>query len=185
MKTSTKAQTQKSSTSERSKQKYPALMVNYNLKRRAEFIDYDYLDKLNDKEKRFLNKFTEETVNASFKPSGNIIKSKRGKRKIYNENNARNRDILTRKKITASLEYLDDDTKTYTTDKTEQVYANITLKQLGINPENYFCDKKNRWYKYVKNNKNEEVAVLVDLSVEFKKQIEKMNKGNQTGNNSK
>lgn len=58
----------------------PGLEKSVNLKRRQDLIDYDYLHKLSKEELSFLNKFTEETVSASFKKnkdgkySGNIYK---------------------------------------------------------------------------------------------------------------
>lgn len=50
----------------RSKSKYPALEPSLNLKRRAEFLEIDYLDQLDDEAKEFLNKFHEETINTNF-----------------------------------------------------------------------------------------------------------------------
>lgn len=50
----------------RSKSKYPALNPNLNLKRRAEFLEIDYLDQLDDEGKEFLNRFHEETINTNF-----------------------------------------------------------------------------------------------------------------------
>ena len=64
----------------RNQTKYPALDKTYNLKTRTELYDYDYIDgyhdsetghttrPLNDSEKKFLNKFTEEYINAEFNP---------------------------------------------------------------------------------------------------------------------
>lgn len=49
----------------RARAKYPALRPELNLKSRYELIDYDYLDELSEEDKRWLNKFTEEYVNAS------------------------------------------------------------------------------------------------------------------------
>lgn len=65
----------------RSKTKYPGLKTNVNTRKRQHLIDYDYLDKLSEKEKAYLNKFTEETVSASFKKkdgkySGNLYKKR-------------------------------------------------------------------------------------------------------------
>lgn len=81
----------------RSKVKYPALDPTYNLKTRVPLIDYDYLDKLSDKEKEWLNSFTEEYTNANFNHKGKKIqKRKKHTKDAYDRNNARNRDILTR-----------------------------------------------------------------------------------------
>lgn len=95
----------------RSQKKYPALDPQYNLKTRQALLDYDYLDKLSEKEMKWLNKFTEEYVNASF-PKGrgkkHLHKSQELKRDCYNRNNARNRDILTREQAQGAAVYLED-----------------------------------------------------------------------------
>jgi hypothetical protein len=89
----------------RSKAKYPALDPEFNLKIRADAIDYDYVHKLNDKEKEFLNKFTEEYVNASFKKDKrkNLHKTKEQVKAIYDSNNARNRDVWSIAKVAKKL----------------------------------------------------------------------------------
>lgn len=83
----------------RAKEKYPALKQNLNLKTRYELVDYDYIDQLSDKEKDWLNRFTEEYTHAKFDHDGSRIQRKK-KHEIesYNRNNSRNRDILTRAK---------------------------------------------------------------------------------------
>ncbi len=76
----------------RSKQKYPALVKKFNSRVRQEYLDFDYLDQLTDEQKEWLNKFTEEELNASFKnDETDFNQDKEEKRKIYNKNNARNR----------------------------------------------------------------------------------------------
>lgn len=90
----------------RSNKENPALDPKYTPKVRREFLDMDYIDKLNPKEKEWLNKFTEEYLNASFKnkPS-DLHKSKKSKRTIYNQNNARNRDMFSIAKANNLLNY--------------------------------------------------------------------------------
>lgn len=83
----------------RSQTKNAALKPNLNIKNRQELIDFDYLDKLNDKEKAWLNNFVEEEINANFNHTGKILnKTDEEKRTCYNRNNARNRDIFAIKK---------------------------------------------------------------------------------------
>ena len=99
----------------RKSEKYPALKPQLNLRTRFEIIDYDYLDQLSNKEKEWLNKFSEEYINASFKdkkdrihnPNKKIIKEIKPdgteikityEKDSYDRNNARNRDVLTRSK---------------------------------------------------------------------------------------
>lgn len=50
----------------RNKVKNPALKNQYNLKSRQDLIDFDYLDKLSEEDKSFLNDFVAETVNTNF-----------------------------------------------------------------------------------------------------------------------
>jgi hypothetical protein len=83
----------------RSQVKNPALVKKYNHRLRQEYLDYDYLDKLNDDELKWLNKFTEEYNNASLVldddnnvvPEANLHKTNEYKKEIYDANNARNR----------------------------------------------------------------------------------------------
>lgn len=65
----------------RKKSKYPGLNPKVNTRKRQHLIDQDYVDKLNDEEKAWLNKFNEETISASFKKkdgkfSGNLHKKR-------------------------------------------------------------------------------------------------------------
>ncbi len=84
--------------SRRGRTKYPALDPGLNLKTRTDLIDYDYVDKLSPEEKKWLNKFTEEYVNASVDPKKlkkNLHNTEKLKKDCYDRNNARNRCILT------------------------------------------------------------------------------------------
>lgn len=84
-------------------------MKGYNLKTRSNLIDYDYLDKLSDKELAFLNAFTSEYINADMNHNGpKLHKTKKQKKDCYDRNNARNRDILTRAQAMGVSDYLDD-----------------------------------------------------------------------------
>lgn len=95
---------EKKPTNQRSKVKNPGLKKQYNLKSRQEFLDFDYIEKLNDSEKEWLNRFIEEEVNADFRHKGKKLnRTKKEKQKIYNNNNARNRDIYTREKAAGKL----------------------------------------------------------------------------------
>lgn len=90
-----------------------------NLRSRADLIDYDYLDKLNDEEKAYLDKFTKEFTGASFEKEDKKKPGKRRKLKnlhkipeqiksCYDANNSRNRDVLTRAKAMGKAVYIDD-----------------------------------------------------------------------------
>lgn len=95
--------------SRRSRVKYPALSKGFNLKTRSNLIDYDYLDKLSDKEKAFLNAFTSEYINADMKHHGKKLhKTKKLRKDCFDRNNSRNRDILTRAQASGTSDYFED-----------------------------------------------------------------------------
>lgn len=95
--------------SRRSQKDYPALDPKFNLKIRQDLIDYDYVSKLSDEEKRFLNAFTEEYVNANFNHKHKKLhRSKRLKKDCYDRNNSRNRDIMSRSVAGGKLEFMED-----------------------------------------------------------------------------
>lgn len=87
----------------RAQSKFPALEKKYNLLSRQDLLDFDYLNQLNDKEKAWLNKFVEEEVNASFRHSRPLNKTKKDRQRCYNANNSRNRCILTKNKILGNV----------------------------------------------------------------------------------
>ncbi len=93
----------------RSDSKYPALDPKLNPKIRGILADYDYVDKLSEKDKSWLNAFTEEYVNANFKHKGKKLhKSKKAKRESYNRNNWRNNDVLNIAQVTGRSESVSD-----------------------------------------------------------------------------
>lgn len=96
-----KTQTQKVP---RHKEKFAALNPKRAVKNRQEQLDVPYLDKLNDKEKAWLNNFLEESVITNFQHKGKkFYTSKKAKRKLYSENNARNRCVYTKAKSMGTL----------------------------------------------------------------------------------
>lgn len=96
----------------RSRIKYSALDPTVNLKTRYELIaDYDYIDKLSEEEKAWLNKFTKEYVNADLdtkKTSRNLHKNKELRKDCYDRNNARNRCIWTKCKASGNFVSIDE-----------------------------------------------------------------------------
>lgn len=95
----------------RSRSKYPSFKPTLNLKTRFEEInDIDYLAKLDDSAKEWLNNFNEEWINASLNHRGKKFhKTKKERKIIYDKNNARNRDSFTRAKASGTLNYIDED----------------------------------------------------------------------------
>lgn len=81
------------------------------MRSRQDLIEADYLHKLSDKEKEWLNKFNGEYVNAAFdtkNPRNNIHKTKKYRKKSYDANNARNRCIYTKARMSGNLLSLDE-----------------------------------------------------------------------------
>lgn len=109
-------------------------------------MDYDYLHKLDEKELEWLNKFTEEYVNANIdteKPRKNLHKNKSLRKDCYDRNNSRNRDVLTRQKASNKTVYLEEIMeKGY--DEQEKLNARIELKKLGVLDKNGFIKRKKR-----------------------------------------
>ncbi len=80
----------------RSNVRHAALDKKYTTRVRQELIDYDYLDQLSIEEKDWLNKFTDEYINASFKRDETDIQPYEKYGKDSNDrNNARNRCLYT------------------------------------------------------------------------------------------
>lgn len=94
----------------RTKERWPNLKVGFNLKSRVDLIDYDYLSKLSDVEKDWLNQFSSEYIGASFDKDNkkNLHKTPEGKKSCYDRNNARNRDVYTNSKIKNTLVHIED-----------------------------------------------------------------------------
>lgn len=104
----------KKKTSERSKQKHPNLKKQYNTKMRQDLLDQDYIHKLSDEEKEWLDRFNKEYVNASFEKTGdrhsknNLHKGDKKRKEIYKENNKRRNCVYNIAKATKTLGSLDD-----------------------------------------------------------------------------
>lgn len=124
----------------RARAKYPALKPELNLKTRYELIDYDYVDKLTEDEKQWLNKFTEEYINASLDSvdlEKNFHNTEDLKKDCYRRNNARNRDILTRAK--ASNNYVSTDEM-------------VVEKKIETEEDEYFEDELSDDFQYLVND---------------------------------
>lgn len=79
-----------------------------SVKNRNEYNDYDYLDKLNPKEKEWLYKFHREYLNADLKHKGKVLFKKKYHKSLFYMNNCRNRDLFSREKVKRNLVYLGD-----------------------------------------------------------------------------
>lgn len=96
----------KKSKKRRSDVKYPGLNPSYNSKIKQEYLDYDYVSKLSDKDKEFLNKFTEEFYGAALDVhnlENNLHNTPKLKKDCQDRNNARNRCIYSIQRATNRL----------------------------------------------------------------------------------
>src|ERR1700675_796652 len=106
--------------------KFPGLDPKMNTRIRQNSIDQDYIDKLSEKEKQWLNNFMEESVGANFNHEGKKhYKTKAEKRKIYTENNARNRDIMSRVSAIGMLDAYTKATEDYLESEEAQSVSDI------------------------------------------------------------
>lgn len=153
-KISKKQKTGQKSTDRRSKNKYPALNPNYNLKTRtdeiSDILEYaknipdDLIDKRTGKPvKEWLNSFVEEHVNANFNHKGiKLMKSDEEKRERYRANNYRNKDIYTREKAQGKLNYIEDIKSESSKEITDDFDLELSL------------DKKDNFYDWDDENKD-------------------------------
>lgn len=131
---------------QRNQNKYPGLDPNFNLKIRRELIDQDYIHKLNEAEKDWLNRFNEEYVSANFTHEGKRIHPKKTRTKkvrttgekrkidIYrkdceDKNNARNRDSFS---ITKSNHTLKGQSNIKSTLETDRKYDSNETEDMMI-----------------------------------------------------
>lgn len=121
----------------RSREKYPALNPALNLKTRSKLIDYDYISKLSEEDKAFLNTFTEEYTNAGFSKNKkkHLHKSKRLKKDCYDRNNSRNRDILTKAEAMGKVTLWEDvDRENFERCNEDYVIENLDKKRSEEDP---------------------------------------------------
>lgn len=92
----------------RNDEKNVALNSKRAVSNRRELMEIDYLDKLSESEKEFLNKFNEEFIMANFEDKYNnrefLDDSAEARKKSYDANNSRNRCQYTKAKMTKLLD---------------------------------------------------------------------------------
>ena len=121
----------------RARTKNPALRPELNLRTRYELIDYDYVTKLSEEDKDWLNKFTEEYVNANLNRedlSKNFHNTKELKQDCDRRNNARNRDLLTKSKASGSY---------------------ISFDEMVLNKKTILIDLENKLFSVLNNFSND------------------------------
>lgn len=133
--TQVKPSTKSKKSNRRSADPLNALKKEFTTKRRADLIDFDYLDKLNVAEKLWLAQFAKEEIHAAVSkdPKKNTFnRSKKKIRTIYNNNNARNRCTWTVEKAKGMAEYLEDHKDTLLTSNPEAwIAAKMDMEQAG------------------------------------------------------
>ena len=128
----------------RSKVENPALNKQYNSKIRNEYLDYDYIDKLSEEEKKWLNDFTEEYLNASVGSQKEAFKNRFHNtpemvKDCTDRNNSRNRCVYSKAVATETILRYDYNT----------IHELIEEKENKVNPEYMedalieFIDSKN------------------------------------------
>ncbi len=117
----------------RESSKFPALDKSLNLKSRSDLIDYDYVHTLSEKDKKWLNQFTEEYTNAGIKKGRkNLHSTKALKKDCYDRNNARNRCQWTREKAIGRELYLEEMKKLLTPNPEDEITTRIDLESDGF-----------------------------------------------------
>jgi hypothetical protein len=98
----------------RSGSEYPGLDKGVNGRKRWEYLDCDYADKLSAEERKYLSDFTDEYLSGNFSHSGPKIHTSENWEEIndmrlecYDRNNARNRCILSEAKALGRTAELD------------------------------------------------------------------------------
>jgi hypothetical protein len=92
------------------KRKYSGLDPKLFSKIKQEFHDLDYIDKLTEEQKAYLNAFITEWLGANMNHSGKKFHKKVAeKRAIWRQNNKRNWDVYSIGRATGRLEYGDFD----------------------------------------------------------------------------
>lgn len=129
----------KKKTHKYTKQKYPALNVKYQVANRRELIDYDYVHKLSEEDKDWLDRFTSEVIITNFNHRGEqLITDVEEKRSLYRDNNKRNVDIFSTNKANGSLMYSSnglnkEDPITGNPDDFKNEYEDLLIAKMDVN----------------------------------------------------
>lgn len=101
---------------------------------KQEFHDLDYINQLDNKNRAYMSSFMEETLGARFNHNGKkFIKTKAGKKKIYNENNARQRDVYSLARATGRIANI---TPEAALDQWQSLYVNPNPEEMmSIEPD--------------------------------------------------
>jgi hypothetical protein len=97
---------QKKTTTRRRRASFPGLTKQFFSRIKQEYHDIDYVEQLTEKQKDFLSRFMDEWLGAKLNNEGKVFhKSKKMRRKCFNMNNSRNRDIYSIAKARGNIRY--------------------------------------------------------------------------------
>lgn len=140
----------------------------------------DYLDRLNNREKKWLNKFVSEEVNADFRHKNHFNKAKYRKKICYDRNNARNRCVLVKQAVSGDIENLaniKNEPDPSNLDERIQQDKRIEVLQdiqdiLKRNPK--LKKRSRRWYK--RGEKPEDILTKLKKLDNFNNTLDRANK---------
>lgn len=129
----------------RSKLRYPTFEPKRAVANRRDELDADYIDKLNETEKAWLNQFQEEWIMANFQDKEKLLdKSDEFRKERYRANNKRNKDAFINAKVRglmnnttndAQLEHYIDANRLTNVNEMEDVYAEYLDLKKNYNPD--------------------------------------------------
>jgi hypothetical protein len=129
--------------------KYPTFDVKRAVVNRREELEVDYLNKLSESEKAWLNQFQEEYVIANFGKKDDpeakkklLDKSDKHRKDCYNANNRRNRDVLINARVRGLTNRVESDAHLQHFIDTDKTNYNHTEDHI-----NGFLDEKARLKK--------------------------------------
>ena len=83
--------------------------AKYHKETAKHYVDYDYLNDLSESELEFLAQFSDEYYGARFARETSLH-SKEQRRELYSANNHRNRDVMSKRKLSVdTYEFLTDE----------------------------------------------------------------------------
>ena len=135
----------------RSKLKYPSLTPSVNSRIRQEYMDYDYIDQLDDETKQYLEDFNREFYQANVgkqKDEGKdnrFVKGKKAVKQVTDENNHRNRDLYgrVRNRVAATKLFNYDDVLNIVEDELSRDINPNNVEDAIIECLDYIKDFKN------------------------------------------
>lgn len=147
----------------RSSSKYPALDPKLNLKTRSDLIEIDYIEKLSEKDKQWLNDFNNEFVNADFKT--NVQEGRKRihkKKKVEHEKNKHLKKLLVDflANVKQFIQILNDSQITNTSRSKFKKSVNKFKKQLKVQIKKEFTfieDSYKRQAEYANNHRNMDI----------------------------